>query len=207
MSKGDGGGQLKAALHKEGEDPKAKSETDQYAQELLDKSLEEFWKLAKLEIAAIKPDEEDAFKHYILPLARIKKIMKMDEEVKMISAEAPVVFAKACELLVSEMAIRAWHHTQKCHRRTVQKSDVGISISQSEMFDFLIDIVPRYESAAAGAADETLAVRNEDAVYSNLEEVRQYWQEQSKKLFSMYNLKASSNSKDAQVDNADVKKD
>ena len=29
-----------------------------------------------------------------LPLARIKKIMKLDEDVKMISAEAPVLFGK-----------------------------------------------------------------------------------------------------------------
>lgn len=35
-----------------------------------------------------------------LPLARIKKIMKSDEDVRMISAEAPVLFAKACELFI-----------------------------------------------------------------------------------------------------------
>lgn len=29
-----------------------------------------------------------------LPLARIKKIMKLDEDVKMISAEAPVLFGE-----------------------------------------------------------------------------------------------------------------
>lgn len=33
-----------------------------------------------------------------LPLARIKKVMKAsDDQVKMISAEAPILFAKACE--------------------------------------------------------------------------------------------------------------
>jgi hypothetical protein len=39
------------------------------------------------------PDTFD-FKVHQLPLARIKKIMKSDDEVRMISAEAPVVFAK-----------------------------------------------------------------------------------------------------------------
>lgn len=37
----------------------------------------------------------DTFKYQKLPLARVKKIMKADEDVKMISAEAPVLFAKA----------------------------------------------------------------------------------------------------------------
>jgi hypothetical protein len=39
------------------------------------------------------PDIFD-FKVHQLPLARIKKIMKSDDEVRMISQEAPVVFAK-----------------------------------------------------------------------------------------------------------------
>jgi hypothetical protein len=41
--------------------------------------------------------ETPDFKTYNLPLARIKKVMKSDEEVKMISAEAPIMFSKACE--------------------------------------------------------------------------------------------------------------
>ena len=44
--------------------------------------------------------------HNDLPLARIKRIMKSDEDVRMISAEAPVLFAKACELFILDMALR-----------------------------------------------------------------------------------------------------
>ena len=44
-----------------------------------------------------------------LPLARIKKIMKSDEDVRMISAEAPVLFAKACELFILDLSMRAWY--------------------------------------------------------------------------------------------------
>ena len=40
--------------------------------------------------------EPDYFKNHSLPLARIKKIMKSDEDVRMISIETPVLFAKAC---------------------------------------------------------------------------------------------------------------
>ena len=48
--------------------------------------------------------------------------MKLDDEVKMISAEAPVIFAKAAELFIQEVTIRAWLHTEENKRRTLQVS-------------------------------------------------------------------------------------
>lgn len=88
---------------------------------------------------------EFASKNPELPLARIKKIMKLDEEVKMISAEAPIIFAKAAELFIQEVTIRSWIHTEENKRRTLQKNDVTLAISKYDEFDFLIDIVPREE--------------------------------------------------------------
>ncbi len=41
------------------------------------------------------------FKNHQLPLARIKKVMKTDEDVKMISAEAPILFAKGCDIFIT----------------------------------------------------------------------------------------------------------
>ena len=40
---------------------------------------------------------KEEFKNFALPLARIKKVMKSDPEVKMISAEVPVLLGKCCE--------------------------------------------------------------------------------------------------------------
>lgn len=71
--------------------------------------------------------------------------MKLDEEVKMISAEAPIIFAKAAELFIQEVTIRAWLHTEENKRRTLQRNDVALAISKYDQFDFLIDIVPRDE--------------------------------------------------------------
>ncbi|XP_033110399.1 nuclear transcription factor Y subunit gamma-like isoform X2 [Anneissia japonica] len=85
------------------------------------------------------------FKTQELPLARIKKIMKLDEDVKMISAEAPVLFSKAAEIFISELSLRAWLHTEENKRRTLQRNDIAMAISKYDQFDFLIDIVPRDE--------------------------------------------------------------
>lgn len=63
----------------------------------------------------------------------------------MISAEAPILFAKAAELFIMELTLRAWIHTEDNKRRTLQRNDIAMAISKFDMFDFLIDIVPREE--------------------------------------------------------------
>ena len=80
-------------------------------------------------------------KEHQLPLARIKKIMKKDEDVKMISSETPALLAKACELFVMEITHRAWIHAESKRRKTLQKEDVKCCISRTEIFDFLLDLV------------------------------------------------------------------
>ncbi|KAG6532880.1 nuclear transcription factor Y subunit C-6-like [Zingiber officinale] len=85
------------------------------------------------------------FRNHSLPLARIKKIMKADEDVRMIAAEAPVVFARACEMFILELTHRSWAHAEENKRRTLQKNDIAAAISRTDVFDFLIDIVPREE--------------------------------------------------------------
>lgn len=91
--------------------------------------------------------------------------MKADPEVKMISAEAPILFAKGCDIFITELTMRAWIHAEDNKRRTLQRSDIAAALAKSDMFDFLIDIVPREEatshakrSSQAGGAAGTAAV-------------------------------------------------
>jgi len=104
--------------------------------------LNNFWVNAMDEIKSLKAND---FKTQELPLARIKKIMKLDEDVKMISAEAPALFAKAAEYFISELTLRAWIHAEENKRRTLQRNDIAVAITKYDQFDFLIDIVPREE--------------------------------------------------------------
>ncbi|CAN6601295.1 hypothetical protein TRVA0_001S10154 [Trichomonascus vanleenenianus] len=90
--------------------------------------------------------DDHKFKIHQLPLARIKKVMKADEDVKMISAEAPILFAKGCDIFITELTMRAWIHAEDNKRRTLQRSDIANALQKSDMFDFLIDIVPREEA-------------------------------------------------------------
>ncbi|KAH6684201.1 histone-fold-containing protein [Halenospora varia] len=92
--------------------------------------------------------ETHDYKLHQLPLARIKKVMKADPDVKMISAEAPILFAKGCDIFITELTMRAWIHAEENKRRTLQRSDIASALAKSDMFDFLIDIVPREEAAS-----------------------------------------------------------
>jgi hypothetical protein len=80
--------------------------------------------------------------------------MKADPEVKMISAEAPILFAKGCDIFITELTMRAWIHAEDNKRRTLQRSDIAAALGKSDMFDFLIDIVPREESSGHGGSSK-----------------------------------------------------
>ncbi|KAA8545091.1 hypothetical protein F0562_019875 [Nyssa sinensis] len=110
----------------------------QQQQQQLQQQLQSFWANQYQEI-----DKVTDFKNHSLPLARIKKIMKADEDVRMISAEAPIVFARACEMFILELTLRSWNHTEENKRRTLQKNDIAAAITRTDIFDFLVDIVPR----------------------------------------------------------------
>ncbi|KAF4522491.1 hypothetical protein B566_EDAN002576, partial [Ephemera danica] len=118
-------------------------------------NLQHFWPKITEEIRKIATVSSLDLKQQALPLARIKKIMKLDEEVKMISSEAPVLFAKAAEIFILELTLRAWVHTEDNKRRTLQRNDIAMAITKYDQFDFLIDIVPRDEIKPAKRSEDS----------------------------------------------------
>ncbi|XP_013138320.1 PREDICTED: nuclear transcription factor Y subunit gamma-like isoform X1 [Papilio polytes] len=138
--------------------------------ENIQQSLQAFWAKVTDDIKKVNADD---FKTQALPLARIKKIMKLDEEVKMISAEAPVLFAKAAEIFIHELTLRAWSHTEDNKRRTLQRNDIAMAISKSDQLDFLIDIVPRQEVKPTKTREEPPRASNTEQYYLQLAQQHQ----------------------------------
>ncbi|PKA52154.1 Nuclear transcription factor Y subunit C-3 [Apostasia shenzhenica] len=90
-----------------------------------------------------------------LPLSRIKKIMRhsgSDSKAMMIAGEAPLVFSKACEIFIQELTARAYEITVLGRRRTLQKDDIATAITVTDLFDFLLQVVPESADAGDGAA-------------------------------------------------------
>ena len=80
--------------------------------------------------------------------------MKADEDVKMISAEAPVLFAKACEMFIIELTHRSYYHTIENKRKTLQRSDIAQTIASTDIYDFLQDIIPKEELREAQQSNQ-----------------------------------------------------
>lgn len=113
---------------------------EQHDQRMAD-ALSRFWTSQAVEMDGLDIGTEQDFKnHNDLPLARIKRIMKSDEDVRMISAEAPVLFAKACEMFILELTIHSNSQAEKQKRRTLQKEDVEAAIKVTDTYDFLVDL-------------------------------------------------------------------
>mmetsp|Transcript_15018 Transcript_15018/g.19595 ORF Transcript_15018/g.19595 Transcript_15018/m.19595 type:complete len:545 (-) Transcript_15018:202-1836(-) len=172
-----------------------------------DEDLQRMWNQASSDIININVGAENWHKGQLLPLARIKKIMKSEELVAamllqqneeaakekdssvkgndeassgqnasdgetkavssgtaeastsvetttfsqakgvsprfMIAGEAPILLSKACELLVKDLTLRSWMHTLRSRRRTLQRQDVVSAVGECDIYDFLIDVIPR----------------------------------------------------------------
>lgn len=114
--------------------------------------LQSFW---QSQYQAVGHQDTPDYKNYQLPLARIKKIMRIEEDVRMISGEAPVIFSKACELFILELTLRSWALTEGDSRRTLQLTDLLNAAGKSEMYDFLIDVLPIRRGSGAEDTEET----------------------------------------------------
>ncbi|KAL6658891.1 hypothetical protein ACP70R_002931 [Stipagrostis hirtigluma subsp. patula] len=99
--------------------------------------LQTFW---SNQLAAVEQATESNLHN--LPLTKIKKIMKADPDVRKIAGEAPALLAKACEMFIQELTLRAWHHTEENMRRKLQRNDISMALAKTDIFDFLVDISP-----------------------------------------------------------------
>ncbi|KAG8866630.1 hypothetical protein FS842_000811 [Serendipita sp. 407] len=125
--------------------------------DVLEAFLQNFW---QRQVDAAESEPPPYGRHPPLPLARIKKVMKSDPEVRMIASDAPVLFCKACEIFIQEITCRAFLVADAHKRRTISKADIAKALAKSDHFDFLIDVVPR---------DEVERAKTQRAINSGLE--------------------------------------
>ncbi|OAG29261.1 nuclear transcription factor Y, gamma [Nematocida displodere] len=101
-------------------------------------AVEEYWKdvLRGISSGGLGKDN-------VLPLARIKRVMKVEQEVSKVASEVPILFSKITEIFIEELTLRSWHYTQEGKRRILQRNDICSAVKSSDVFDFLIYLMPR----------------------------------------------------------------
>ncbi|XP_055333722.1 DNA polymerase epsilon subunit 4-like [Paramacrobiotus metropolitanus] len=76
-----------------------------------------------------------------LPLNRIKAFMKLDPRTHMISNDAVYLTSKATELFIQMLTKDAWSVAQRSRHKSLQTDDIKSSISASETYSFLEDMM------------------------------------------------------------------
>ena len=102
--------------------------------------------------------EEGASLRPTLPVGRIKRIMRVDRDIKKVTSEATLLIAAATELFLGSLASGAFTAAARRGRRTVRAAHVRAAArAHRPTADFLLDCLPAEEEAprsrpAAGSA-------------------------------------------------------
>lgn len=126
---------------------KAALERARVAQEL------EAWKAAGGQDAAEpSPKNTNTSGALIFPVARIRKICKLDPEVRGLSKEAVLLVTKAAEMATSKLGMETVRVAQIQNRRKLLPEDVAQVCSSREQFLFLREDVADFAKQTAVAA-------------------------------------------------------
>ena len=87
-------------------------------------------------------EEEKKGSNPVLPLARVKKIIKSDPEVNMVASDSCLLIARSTELFLTELVSRSWVFAQREKRKTVQYKDVANAVNMHDNLFFLSDVIP-----------------------------------------------------------------
>jgi len=82
-----------------------------------------------------KPEGEE--KLFKFPLGTVKRIIKMDPDVNVISKDSIFLISKALEMFVESLSIEAYSYTAGAKKKTVSKQDVEKAIDAVDALAFL----------------------------------------------------------------------
>lgn len=83
-----------------------------------------------------------------LPLTRIRRMVKEDEDVKNVAGDAAFVIARATELFIEQLAARTAAKVPAGSKKGVTYKEVSRAVAEYSACDFLADIVPQKLTAA-----------------------------------------------------------
>ncbi|KAF9966996.1 hypothetical protein BGZ70_000462 [Mortierella alpina] len=85
------------------------------------------------------------------PVARIKKIMQMDEDVGKVAQATPILISKALELFMQSLIDEACMETRAKNAKRLTAAHLKKTILDKDQFDFLRDIVENVADPQGGA--------------------------------------------------------
>eukprot|EP00041_Stephanoeca_diplocostata_P022700 m.543989 g.543989 ORF g.543989 m.543989 type:complete len:172 (+) comp22134_c0_seq2:131-646(+) len=83
-------------------------------------------------------EDEEEYALHVLPLSRIKTMMRRDPEVTMVGQDAVFAVTKATELFVQYLAVKTYEVTSKTKRKTIQKRDISTVNAVLQLFVYMM---------------------------------------------------------------------
>ncbi|KAI9774269.1 MAG: hypothetical protein M1840_004163 [Geoglossum simile] len=115
------------------------------------------------------PPPDEVTGQAALPLARVKRIIHLDEDVANCSTNAAFVVTVATEMFVQYLAEQG-HNVVKSERkprRNIQYKDLANAVSRIDNLEFLADVIPRtipYKQYKEKKSKEAKEASNGDAI-------------------------------------------
>ncbi|KAL0266131.1 UNVERIFIED_CONTAM: hypothetical protein PYX00_011847 [Menopon gallinae] len=100
-------------------------------------TMEEYFKRKHMEADS----EQLSTRSPMLPLARIKRLMKIEEDADHIASEVLFLYSKVTEAFIEVLTVKAWQITVADGRRIIQFMDLARAIRSADIYDFLLYIV------------------------------------------------------------------
>ncbi|KAJ2747641.1 hypothetical protein GGI20_000290 [Coemansia sp. BCRC 34301] len=104
------------------------------------------------------------------PVARIKKIMQMDEEVGKMAQATPVLISKSLELFMQSIVDDVCRHARVCKSRKVMPTHLKRCVESTECYDFLKDVVESVVDDGDGGGPEVCIAKVAELERQEIEE-------------------------------------
>ncbi|KAI9317649.1 histone-fold-containing protein [Dichotomocladium elegans] len=79
----------------------------------------------------------------ILPVSRVKRVIKEDKEVSLVNAEATFCITYATELFMEYLVQEGLSRARGEKRKTIYYKDLASAVGEVEQFEFLEDVIPQ----------------------------------------------------------------
>ncbi|KAG0347327.1 hypothetical protein BG004_007984 [Podila humilis] len=97
-----------------------------------------------------------------LPVARVKRIIKEDKDINMVSNDAVFLISMATELFLESFTAKAFNLAKMEKRKTIAYKDLATAVTQHDSLEFLQDVIPKTMTLKAALEKQRVAKENED---------------------------------------------
>ncbi|KAF9387432.1 hypothetical protein CPC16_007040 [Podila verticillata] len=97
-----------------------------------------------------------------LPVARVKRIIKEDKDITMVSNDAVFLISMATELFLESFTTKAFNLAKMEKRKTIAYKDLATAVSQHDSLEFLQDVIPKTMTLKAALEKQRVAKENEE---------------------------------------------